>query len=464
MASSKFLPHEPHEGGNHRKIRVAIIGAGISGLAVANGLLKDPVGGKFDVQVFERDTIAFNSERGGYQLRISANGLNALKTVSDPELWSSIREVWAGDQAAAPTIVDPGTFAIFQRLGDLKLYPKSQAIPRHGLRGALLQPLLVQGRVHFDHTFTRFELMPGDRGGVRVHFNGQASQDADILIASDGSGSQVNRQVGLKNKIKLQAQTLIQSRGTISRSVRDKLPESLVQSGSVMFLGGTDATGFASVYEPKKDPGLGGTESYTLFWSILIPRARGDDLIEKAGSNPQKIVPHLISYLRNDLGYGEPLPLIIQSATDYVRTGLVTSSVKPKTDWRNGVDKNSRVILLGDAVHPMTPGRGMGANQALTDAGNLVNLFHHTMFEQGVPYDGEIAALVRTFDAEMYTRAFKMVKASEAVTTLDLTTVSGKTIATFIRTAMTVMGWFVSALEMVGLKDKVKVDYMSHEK
>ncbi|WYZ42243.1 hypothetical protein EsH8_V_001138 [Colletotrichum jinshuiense] len=460
MASSKFLPHE---GGNHRKIRVAIIGAGISGLSVANGLLKDPAE-RFDVQVFERDTIAFDSERGGYQLRISANGLNALKTVSDRELWSSIREVWAGDQAAAPAVVDPDTFAVRLGLGDLKLYPKSRAIPRHGLRGALLQPLLVQGRVHFDHTFTRFELMPGDRRGVQLHFDGQASQDADILIASDGSGSKVNRQVGLENKIKLQTQTLIQSRGIISRSVRDELPESLVKSGSVMFLGGTDATGFASVYDPKKDLGTGAAESYTLFWSILIPRARGDDLIAKAGSDPQKIVPHLIDYVRNDLGYGKPLELIMQSATDFVRTGLVTSSVKPKTDWRNGIDKNSRVILLGDAVHPMTPGRGMGANQALTDAGNLVDLFHQAIFEQVVPSDGELAALVRTFDAEMYTRAFKMVKASETVTTMDLTTVSGKMMISLIGMAMTAMGWLVSALETVGLKAEVKVDYVSHEK
>ncbi|KAI8179423.1 Phenol 2-monooxygenase [Colletotrichum sp. SAR 10_75] len=423
MASSKFLPHEV----NHRKIRVAIIGAGISGLAVANGLLKDP-DGRFDVQVFERDTIAFNSERGGYQLRISTNGLNALKTISDSELWSLIREVWAGDQAEAPTIVDPKTFAARLRLGDLKLYPKSQAIPRTGLRGALLQPLLVQGRVHFSHTFTRFELMPGEQCGVLLHFDGQASQEADILIASDGSGSQVNRQVGLNNKIKLEAMTLIQSRGTISRSVLDELPESLVESGSVMFLGGKDVAGFSSVYDAKKDLNTGDTESYTLFWSVGIPRARGDELIAKAGSNPQKIIPLLIDYFRNDLGYGKPLEVIMRSATEAVRTGLVTSSFKPKTDWRNGIDKNSRVILLGDAVHPMTPGRGMGANQALTDAGNLVELFHQATFEKDVPSDGELAALVRAFDAEMYPRAFKMVKASESVTSLDLTTVSGKMI------------------------------------
>jgi 2-polyprenyl-6-methoxyphenol hydroxylase-like FAD-dependent oxidoreductase len=48
--------------------------------------------------------------------------------------------------------------------------------------------------------------------------------------------------------------------------------------------------------------------------------------------------------------------------------------VKSDTDWRKNVAGNARVILIGDAVHPMTPGRGQDANQALTNAGNLVDL------------------------------------------------------------------------------------------
>ena len=100
-----------------RQIRIAIIGAGLSGLAVANGLLKDP-SGRFDVQVYERDTIAFDSERGGYQVRICSNGLGALKTIADEELWKSLREVWEGDDAKAPALVDPSTFDIHLRLGE----------------------------------------------------------------------------------------------------------------------------------------------------------------------------------------------------------------------------------------------------------------------------------------------------------------------------------------------------------
>lgn len=63
--------------GTQPKIIVGIVGAGISGLAVANGLLNDP-GLRYDVQVYERDTIAFDSECGGYQIHIASNGLIAL--------------------------------------------------------------------------------------------------------------------------------------------------------------------------------------------------------------------------------------------------------------------------------------------------------------------------------------------------------------------------------------------------
>ncbi|KAF9772735.1 hypothetical protein IL306_009542, partial [Fusarium sp. DS 682] len=189
MATSKFLSHEE----NNRKIRVAIIGADLAGLAVANGLLKDPAG-RFDVQIFERDTIAFSSERGGYQLRISANGLNALKSVSSPDVWSAIREVWSEDQETAPTLVDPATFKALLRLDEHKWYPLSRALPRLGLRRAFLEPMLAQGRVHFSYTFKRFELMSDEGRGVRLYFDDQDPQDADILIAADGSNSQVNRQ------------------------------------------------------------------------------------------------------------------------------------------------------------------------------------------------------------------------------------------------------------------------------
>jgi len=437
-----------NEDGKQRKIRVAIIGAGLSGLAVANGLLKDP-SGRYDVQVYERDTIAFDSERGGYQIRVSSNGLGALKTIADQDLWNSLREVWEGDDAKAPALVDPSTFNIQVRLGDLKLYPKSRPVSRLLLRHALLRPLLATQRVHLSHKFENFTLEQD--GGVRLHFADRDSRSADILIAADGSGSQVNRQVGLNNKVKLKDWVLIQSRGVINKATRDKLPKSLLESGSVITMGGKTMSGYASVYASNPDSGAAENEEYTLFWSAVVPTAQGEQLLERADHDPKKVVPIFADYLRDELGYGEILPFIVRSATDLPRTGVVSSSLKPKGDWRQGVDQNARIILLGDALHPMTPGRGMGANQALTDAGNLVKLFTAATFEKQVPSDRELADLVREFDAEMYPRAFKMVKASEDFMGLDLTQTSGQLLMTGVWLVMTVLGWGVSALEAVGL-------------
>jgi 2-polyprenyl-6-methoxyphenol hydroxylase-like FAD-dependent oxidoreductase len=438
-----------NENGKPRQIRVAIIGAGLSGLAVANGLLKDP-SGRFDVQVYERDTIAFDSERGGYQVRVSSNGLSALKTIADEELWKSLREVWEGDDAKAPALVDPSTFNVHLRLGDLKLYPKSRPVSRLLLRHALLQPLLATQRVHLSHKFKSFTFRQ-DGCGVQLHFTDQESQSADILIAADGSGSQVNRQVGLNNKTKLKDWILIQSRGIIDKATRDKLPRSLLESGAVMTMGGKGMSGYASVYASTPNPVNKDKEEYNLFWSAVVPTTRGEQLLEKAEHNPKRVVPLFADYLRDELGYGEILPFIVSSATDLPRTGVVSSSVKPEVDWRQGIAQNARIILLGDALHPMTPGRGMGANQALTDAGNLVKLLTAATFEKQVPSDKELAHLVRQFDAEMYPRAFKMVKASEDFLDLDLTKTSGRLLLKGVWLVMTVLGWGVSVLEAIGL-------------
>jgi salicylate hydroxylase len=445
MSSTNSSINE-NEPGKQGRIKVAIIGAGLSGLAVANGLLNDP-SGRFDVQVYERDTVAFDSERGGYQVRISSNGLGALRSIADQELWTSLQEVWEGDDAKAPALVDPSTFNVQIRLADLKLYPKSHPVSRQLLRHALLRPLLATQRVHLSHKFKNFTLLEQDGGGVRLHFADRESASADVLIAADGSGSQVNRQVGLNNKIKLKEWILIQSRGSIDKATRDKLPRSLLECGSVLTMGGKEMSGYASVYARGKD----GKDEYTLFWSAVVPTARGEQLLAKAGNDPQKVVPLFADYLQDELGYGEMLPFIVRSATDLPRTGIVSSSVRPKGDWRRSDVRNSRVVLLGDAVHPMTPGRGMGANQALTDAGNLVKLLIAADFEGEVPTDSELADLVREFDAEMYPRAFKMVAASEEMMGMDLTKTAGRLLTTGVWAVMTVLGWGVSVLEALGL-------------
>lgn len=108
---------------NRQQIRVAIIGAGISGLALANGLLKDE-SQRFQVSVYERDQIAYELDRGGYQLRMAAGGIEALKACLDLDTWNELQRAWAGDDAKAPSMVDPKSMTVHLNLAEVKSVPQ----------------------------------------------------------------------------------------------------------------------------------------------------------------------------------------------------------------------------------------------------------------------------------------------------------------------------------------------------
>lgn len=77
--------------------RVAIIGAGLSGLCLANALLGDDQQ-RYDVQIYERDTASFDSERGGYQIRLGADGIDGLKTCLAKETYEELKSVWGSGE------------------------------------------------------------------------------------------------------------------------------------------------------------------------------------------------------------------------------------------------------------------------------------------------------------------------------------------------------------------------------
>lgn len=74
-------------------LRVIIIGAGLSGLCLANGLLNDPRK-RFKVDIFERDDLAYASDRGGYQIRLGEDGITGLKECLDKETYEEMRSIW----------------------------------------------------------------------------------------------------------------------------------------------------------------------------------------------------------------------------------------------------------------------------------------------------------------------------------------------------------------------------------
>ena len=95
---------------------------------------------------------------------------------------------------------------------------------------------------------------------------------------------------------------------------------------------------------------------------------------------------------------------LVEKADPATMTAFEARSAEPIAPWKTGA-----VTLLGDAVHNMTPFRGMGANMALRDAAALCDAL------VAVP-EGPMARTERlaNYEREMIEQGFAAVNASSA--------------------------------------------------
>jgi 2-polyprenyl-6-methoxyphenol hydroxylase-like FAD-dependent oxidoreductase len=161
-------------------MRTVIIGGGVGGLCLAQGLRAEGL----EVEVHERA-----EDRGeglaGYGIHLNADGCRALHDCLPAPAWARL------DAAAtpAPDVV---------RFHDERLRPlavrdrehlaagdpitRRRGIGRVALREALLTGL--DDTVRWGRRFTRYERLAGGR--VRAHFADGGHTDGDLLVAADG--------------------------------------------------------------------------------------------------------------------------------------------------------------------------------------------------------------------------------------------------------------------------------------
>lgn len=169
--------------------RVLVIGGGIGGLALAQGLRR----GGVDVVVYERDPSP-SDRLQGYRVHINTDGSRALHACLPPVIFDAflatcgqpntgigisthlLRElIWFGGQSAA---------------GDSGPVEGVKSASRVSLRQVLLAGLAEA--IHFGKTFTGYE-RNGD-GRVTAHFADGTKATGDVLVGADGGNSRVRQQ------------------------------------------------------------------------------------------------------------------------------------------------------------------------------------------------------------------------------------------------------------------------------
>ncbi|MQY11606.1 5-methylphenazine-1-carboxylate 1-monooxygenase [Streptomyces sp. RB5] len=349
-------------------MRVIVIGGGIGGLALAQGLRQ---AGLTDIAVYERSG-AEGGRMQGYRLRVSPEGEQALRDVL-PQHLQDLLTATSDDrteggldayddqleQLWAPSFTDP-------RDGRAD---KVDAVDRGTLRGILLAGL--GGVVRFGRTFTRLERH--DDGRVTAYFTDGTTDTGDVLVAADGVNSTVRAQVRPDD-----AATDLGVRGILSRTPRDKaiaagLPE-FMRDRFVYVIGGDGChLGLMPMVfreQPSEaaaqlSPGLELHDPGDYYMSVFSVHRENlglpDDIFfAMTGEELRDFA------LERTAAWHPDLKGVFAHAEPEETHPVSLRATLPVTAWDTGP-----VVPLGDAVHTMPPTGGVGANTALRDAAGL---------------------------------------------------------------------------------------------
>lgn len=394
---------------------LAIVGAGIGGLALANAAQR--WGAR--VAVFERDAdVDVRSQ--GYGLTMQQGG-SALRALG---LYGSRKgELGAGGCITAALHV---SFASDGRIlgryghkirqsgdaGDRNAGEHAQAthqkirkrrnflVPRQRLRQELLDSL-PPSTVRWGCDFESYSQLEPESDGTGVLLRFAAARPAPC-----GSVPKPRTPVG--------ASVLVGADGIFSRVARQRLSAksaALEYAGVLVVLGiaSLDEEGLSShellaSCDTVTETADGTSRLYTMpysrshhMWQLSAPMPLAQaQTLHKAG--PEAL---LREARRICEGWHDPLPALLKATatadvTGYPvldRTPLPLSALRPV---RADHPEDRSVTILGDALHPMAPFKGQGANTALQDGVRLADELEHSAFGEATRAAIAASATVRS--------------------------------------------------------------------
>jgi 2-polyprenyl-6-methoxyphenol hydroxylase-like FAD-dependent oxidoreductase len=310
-------------------MKVAIIGGGVSGAALARVLSAQS--SLFHVSVFERDTSKDLPDRRGSVITLHPNGALALKEVG----------VDASRLDAASQ-----DFVLFEkngkRIGAFSANVGGKLVTRHGLKQMLLTGL--DDVVQYDARVTE---VIEQESSVILGFEKGEEKTFDLVIGADGASSKSS----VRSKV-------VSSSGKSYRGVariNGKVDEAKLSDVGKEILENTSMTlGDGSVFFISRNP----TEK-TILWSLAFPHA--DDSTFPQFTSKEETIDFVMQRLEAAQWWSECLKLVQLSDSVGTVSGYYDHDPIPSYS-------KSRIILMGDCAHAMTPYQGQGANLALEDA------------------------------------------------------------------------------------------------
>jgi len=333
-------------------LHVLIIGGGIGGLCLAQGLKKSGI----SVSIYERDrSVSFRNQ--GYRISLKEDGSQALRDCLPENLF----------QLCVATAIKSATRMVFL---DHQLNQKfAKPIPPlpedafFGVHRLTLREILLaglEGMVHFGKTFVQFD--QSNHGKIRASFADGTEAYGDLLVGADGTNSVV-RGLLVPDAVIDDLDCAIYGKTPLTPDLLEWVPEVLLDSFNRV--SDPDGVSLSVATCRKREAWTSATESLApdlhltemqdyLSWTLSRtqePFGGADGLsLHRLACNMVKEWPSSVRRIIEDA----------ESAATFLVTLRSARPVKP---WHT-----ENATLLGDAIHTMSPGRGEGANTALRDA------------------------------------------------------------------------------------------------
>jgi salicylate hydroxylase len=390
-------------------LHVIIIGGGVGGLTLAQGLKKSGV----SFAVYERDHTPTDRVQG-YRVHINPTGSAALHECLPSHLFDAFVRT-CGKPSQGIHFVTERMKVLFA-LNELNVPKRFGGVAQHrSVSRITLRQLLLSGLddvVHFGKTFARYEETP--TGRVVAHFEDGTAAEGDVLVAADGGGSRVRRQflphaqridtgfVGIAGKVFLDDE----SRSRIAPLLGNGMTLASGKGGYSLFVAlqeidGVAVDGFGGNAAPVADRHLDNSRSY-LMWAFGARREKlgldGCDIDRMSGRELQSIALGVMGARSWDKRFQT---LVCLADTDTINALVIRTSV-PIAAWQT-----RHVTLLGDAIHSMTPYRGIGANVALKDARRL-----RDALAAAVRGDRPLLEAIHDYESDMLAYGFRAVRTS----------------------------------------------------
>ncbi|KAF2114216.1 hypothetical protein BDV96DRAFT_577768 [Lophiotrema nucula] len=368
---------------------VLIIGAGIAGLTLAQGLRLRSI----PFRVFERHPQSHRSQ--GHRFRISKDGQEDLSRVLSPQMQALLRRTAADGHRFEPRYVDARTLDFTRPTAVDPETTPAMPVDRSWIRMLLM--LDIDDAIEYEKDFSSYEVVDGR---VHVRFADGSTARGGLLVGADGVRSRVRKQLQPDRRLLDLERWIMWGRTLLTESLKKQLPEDVLtwcmyldREANVQAI--VEPMTWAKSVREQSNGRLPDMSDY-VYWVICTASLQNADLLPRTVEQKRRFLEQLTQT------WHPTLKLLLDSAAHDLLACAPVLSSKPNIELR-AADQSGSVTLIGDAAHAMSPMGGSGGDTAVRNAADLAQ----TLAREGITIDS-----IGGFEAKMEERARERIEHS----------------------------------------------------